>query len=811
MTISIKVKHSIIFSIFLFLFIQTAYTQNITVLEEGSNEPIPGVTLYNFKKNKSLVTDINGKAALAIFNENETIYFQNFLFVKLNLKKSEIAKNNYIVYLKPKVEDLEQIVISASKFEQSKRDIPQTIISVSAKEIAFANPQTSADLLENTGNIYIQKSQLGGGSPMIRGFSTNRLLISVDGVRMNNAIFRGGNLQNVISIDPFAIKNTEVTLGAGSVVYGSDAIGGVMSFYTKTPQVSYKDELFLSGNALVRYASANEEKTGHFDVNLGYKKWAFLTSVSYTDFDDLRMGSNGPIEYIRPEYVIRENGEDVIVANSNPLVQIPTGYDQINLMQKIRYEPSDNLNFDLGVYYSTTSDYSRYDRLIRYRGDTLRSAEWNYGPQEWFMGNFQLTKLSSNSNLYDKIQATLAYQNFKESRRDRDFQSPLREVRAESVDAISFNIDLEKKLNTKTSLFYGIEYLHNTVGSEGYEENIETNEVAPNVTRYPDGSTWQSIAAYASLKHKPNAKFVFQSGLRFNQVIAKADFTDNNVFLELPFNDAEVNTGDLTGTAGITWSPSDLIQWKLNASTAFRAPNIDDIGKVFDSEPGSVVVPNKDLKAEYAYSGELGLKLNFENIVILDLATYYTFLDNALIRRDYELNGETEIIYDGELSTIQAIQNASKAWIYGFEVGLEVNFSKNLKLTSQYNVIGGTEDNNGVEEPVRHVAPNFGRTHFIWKKNKFLLDAFMVYNNELSFNQLSPSESAKDYIYAKDANGNPYAPSWYTLNLRTQYQWNDKFSITAGIENITDQRYRPYSSGISAAGRNLIIALKYTL
>jgi hemoglobin/transferrin/lactoferrin receptor protein len=441
----------------------------------------------------------------------------------------------------------------------------------------------------------------------------------------------------------------------------------------------------------------------------------------------------------------------------------------------------------------------------------LRSAEWNYGPQEWFMGNLQLTKHSSSSNIYDKLQATLAYQNFKESRQDRDFQSPIRRVRAESVDAISLNVDLEKSISNKTSLFYGMEYVHNTVGSEGYDQNIETNETTAMVTRYPDASTWQSIAAYTSLKYKPNSKFVFQSGLRFNQVIAKADFRANNVFLNLPFDNAEVNAGALTGTAGMSWTPSDLIQWRLNASTAFRAPNIDDIGKVFDSEPGAVVVPNKDLEAEYAYGGELGLKLNFEHKVILDLATYYTFLDNALIRRDYELNGETEIIYDGELSTIQAIQNASKAWIYGFEVGLEVNFSENLKLRSQYNVIGGTEDNNGVEEPVRHVAPNFGRTHLIWKNNKVQLDAFVVYNSELSFNQLASSERVKDYMYALDVNGNPYAPSWHTLNLRTQYQWNDNLSLTASLENITDQRYRPYSSGISAPGRNLIVAVAYTL
>jgi len=241
---------------------------------------------------------------------------------------------------------------------------------------------------------------------MIRGFSTNRLLITVDGVRMNNAIFRSGNIQNVISIDPFSIQNTEVSLGAGNVIYGSDAIGGVMSFYTKKPQVSYSDSTFIKTEAVARYATASNEKTVHLGLNYGLKKWALISNASYTSFDDLRMGSRGPNDYLRPEFVATTGGEDVIIKNSNPLVQKFSGYNQINLMQKVRYEPQDNLTFDLGVFYTATSDYPRYDRLIRYRNDTLRSAEWYYGPQKWFMSNFNVTKLSSNSNLYDKIQAT---------------------------------------------------------------------------------------------------------------------------------------------------------------------------------------------------------------------------------------------------------------------------------------------------------------------------------------------------------------------------------------------------------------------
>ncbi len=797
-----------------FFFIIIAYSsaeaQNIKVLNKISKEPIYGVAIYNIDKSKSIVTNFRGEADISDFSIDEYIYFKHLSHILKKLKKQNIGKSR-TVFLESNTQGLDEIVISASKFQQNRKDIPQKIISLNSENIKFINPQTSAYLLENTGQVFVQKSQMGGGSPMIRGFSTNRLLITIDGIRMNNAIFRGGNLHNVISIDPFSIQNTEVTLGAGSVIYGSDAVGGVMSFYTQKPKLSYNDSLMVKSNAILRYASANNENTGHLDLNLGYKRWGLLTNISYTKFGDLTMGKHGPDTYLRPEFILATNTGDQIIQNRDPLTQKYSGYNQLNLMQKVRFEPHENINFDLGLHYSTTSDIPRYDRLIRYRDNTLRSAEWNYGPQRWFMANFQITKLSSSSNLYDKIKTTLAYQNFQESRKDRNFESNIRNIREEAVDAYSFNLDLEKRFSPKTQFFYGLEYVYNQVTSKGAEENILNGVSLPAVSRYPNGADWQSAAIYSSIKYKPNSKFVFQSGLRFNHIISKANFEENNTFLNLPFKNSKSQSGALTGTAGISWSPNNNIQWKLNASSAFRAPNIDDIGKVFDSEPGSVVVPNENLRPEYAYGGELGVKLNFDKKLIIDMSTYYTYLDNALVRRDFTLNGESQIIYDGELSNVQAIQNASKAWIYGFEVGLKMILTNHLLFSSQYSIIGGTEEVGNIEVPIRHVSPNFGNAHLIWSNNTFKIDAFANFNGELSFNELAPSEIEKAYLYALDSSGNPFSPSWYTLNLRTLYRLNNSTTLTTSIENITDQRYRTYSSGITAPGRNFIISLKYSL
>jgi hemoglobin/transferrin/lactoferrin receptor protein len=786
----------------------TVGAQQIVVVDELENTPIPAAAVFNDLKTKTEITDINGFVTIDKFIGSEKIYVQHISYHKISVLKSSIQDT---IFLTPKATSLNEVVVSASKFQQSKKEVPQTIISIDSKAIQFSNPQTSADLLSNSGRVFVQKSQLGGGSPLIRGFSTNRLLITVDGVRLNNAIFRGGNVQNVLSINPFNVENTEIILGSGSVIYGSDAIGGVMNFYTTTPKLSESKTPNLSARSTVRYASANTEKTAHLDFNVGFQKWGFHTSASVSDFGDLKMGIHGPDDYLSLFYNQQTNAGDVMVSNTTPRIQKFTNFRQIHLAQKVLFKASDDLKFDLGIQYSTTSDYPRYDRLATYDSEgLLRYAEWNYGPQDWLLANIQMTKLSSRSNFYDKIKISAAYQNFKESRINRRFNANTRKIREENVDALSMNFDFYKTLSTTSNIFYGTEYIYNRVGSSGYSEHINTNATERIDSRYPDGSKWQTLAAYLSHKYKPNTKLTIQSGIRYNYVTINADLSANNAFFNLPFKMVNLNTSALTGTFGLSWNPNPTFLWKFNATTAFRAPNIDDIGKMFESEPGLVVVPNSNLKPEYAYGGELGLTVNLNESVIFDASTYYTYLDNALVRKNFTVHGESVMEYDGELSDIQAIQNASRSWIYGFEAGLKVRFSKALKLTSQYSYVQGVQEEVlGVELPVRHVAPVFGNVHIIWNHNKLQIDGFINYNGTLRHSEIS-AELA-DTLFALDAQGNPYAPSWYTLNLRTQFNFNKAISFVGTIENITNQRYRPFSSGISAPGTNLILALTYKL
>lgn len=705
--------------------------------------------------------------------------------------------------------ELSEVIISANRWKQNSKEVPQKVGVITTRNVVFHNPQTAADLLTLSGKVFMQKSQQGGGSPMIRGFATNRLVYAVDGVRMNTAIFRGGNIQNVISLDPFATESTEIVFGPGSVMYGSDAIGGVMSFQTVSPQFATSKKTAVSGHAVSRFSTANNEKTGHFDVNVGWTKWASFTSISSNEFGDLKMGSHGPEEYLRPFYVQRQNGVDVVVTNEDPLVQKPTAYSQINVMQKLRYKPNEKWDFQYGLHFSETSSYSRYDRHIRYNSLGLpRYGAFNYGPQKWTMNNLNVTH-QSNSKFFDEMVLRLAHQFFEESRISRNINSPNRDIRTEKVNAYSINIDFSKAISLTHKAYYGVEYVLNDVNSTGINQNIVAGTSQAGPSRYPQ-ATWQSMGVFLNNQYLVTDKTSLQAGLRYNKYILKADF--DTTFYPFPFTEANIDNGSLTGSAGIVFRPTDKWLISSNIATAFRSPNVDDVGKVFDSEPGSVVIPNPNLEAEYAYNVDLNVAKMFGKSVKVDVSTYYTLLDNALVRRDFTLNGASEIVYDGELSQVQAIQNAAEANVYGIQAGVEVKLPTGFRFSTDLNFQKGEEElDNGDKSPSRHAAPFFGISRVAYANSKVDLELNFQFSDKVAFKDLAEEEKGKKEIYALDRNGNPYSPSWYTLNLKSMYKLTENFTLTAGIENITDQRYRPYSSGIVAPGKNFVLSVRATL
>lgn len=775
----------------------------ILTLTNAQGAPLPGATVAGQPSGAFAITGPDGHAKLSSFSSTDTLVIQLLGYHSRRVPYIAAKEKGFHLELEQAVLALGQVVVSASRWAQNASRVPNRVSTIRAEEVLLRNPQTAADLLGSSGEVFIQKSQQGGGSPMIRGFATNRLLIAVDGVRMNTAIFRSGNLQNVISLDPFATERTELLFGPGSVLYGSDAIGGVMAFYTLTPTLADSQSRGPSGSAALRYASANEELTGHFDLNIGGRRWAAVSSFSHNRYGALRMGQHGPEEYLRTFYVQRIDGEDRVITNPDPLQQTPSGYGQINLMQKVRFRPNTAWDFTYAFHYSETTDYARYDRLIRTQGGLPRSAEWSYGPQVWQLNQLQASHSNPN-RLYDEARLSLAHQYFEESRIDRGFGDPVRRTRTEAVDALAANLDFTKRLGRQQRLLYGLEALRNQVKSEGTFENLATGSTTAGPSRYPQAE-WQSYAAYLTYQLEASPKLRLQAGARYNHFLLKADF--DTTFFPFPFTTAQLNNGALTGSLGAVFRPQPSWALRLNLSSGFRSPNVDDVGKVFDSEPGSVVVPNPKLGAEYAYNAELGLSKVVGDGLQLDLTGYYTLLNNALVRRDFALAGQDSIIYDGTLSQVQAVQNAARARVYGLQAGVDAQWPNGWGLHARFNIQEGVEElEEGGTTPLRHAAPWFGvfRLQYEWEALQLELNA--QYHRAFAYEDLSRSERDKPFLYATDSDGNPYAPDWYTLDFRALYRVNSTFSLSAGVENLTDQRYRPYSSGLAGAGRNMVLS-----
>ncbi|MEY3368510.1 MAG: hypothetical protein RI973_1665 [Bacteroidota bacterium] len=783
----------------------TCHSQVITVKEAAGGAPLEGVTLVSEHPASFAVTDRNGQADIASFRGSRRIEVAMLGCQTAVRSFQSLEQDSFLLFLAATSLPLEEVVVSATRWEQREGEVPQTITTITPKAVAFQNPQTAADLLGTTGEVFIQKSQQGGGSPMIRGFAANRVLIVVDGVRMNTAIFRGGNLQNVISVDPFSLERTELLFGPGSVIYGSDALGGVMSFNTLNPRLAETTASFVSGSATLRHATANRERTAHVHANAAWKKWALVSSFTYSNYGDLRMGSHGPDDYLRREYVQRVNGQDLVLQNENPRLQLPTGYRQFNLLEKVRFQPGKHWDITLGFQYAATSDFDRYDRLLRYRDGLPRSAEWRYGPQRWLSNQLAISHTRANG-LYDEMVLRATFQQFEESRIDRDFNDPLRRTRLELVDAYSLNLDFQKAAGKGHQLFYGLELVYNDVNSRGKDTQLDSGETNPGPSRYPL-ARWASQAAYLSWRFRLSPRWILHSGARFSSQQLHADF--DNRFYPFPFETVNLNNGALTGNAGITFLPGDGWRIRASLSTGFRSPNVDDMGKVFDSAPGLVVVPNPDLAAEYAWSGELGVVHQWREWIKWELTAFYTLLDNAMVQRDFSLNGQDSILYDGELSRVQAVQNAAGARVAGLQTGLDLALSRGLLLSARFTWQRGEEElEDGTTDPLRHAVPWFGVSRLSYSRVRWRAEAALLYCGEISYGNLPQEERAKDYLYAGDAAGRPYSPAWAIINLKAECRIAKDWFVNVGLENMTDRRYRPYSSGIAAAGRNFILSIR---
>lgn len=726
-----------------------------------------------------------------------------FILVVSNLNL--FAQNNQNDTIRKSV-DLDEIVISVNKSEELKRHTSSQIHVISSKQIKFDNPQTSADIIANTGQIMVQKSQQGGGSPVIRGFEANKILLVIDGVRMNNLIYRGGHLQNVLTIDPNILEKVEVLFGPASTIYGSDALGGSIHFITKKPEYRTKNNKEADFGFMQRLNSVNNGMTTNLNFIFRFKKIATLSSISYNNFGDLKMGKNKNFLFdsligLRNFYVERINNTDSSIANNDKYLQVKSGYSQIDLLQKIVFKTGKRDEQIFNVQYSNTSNILRYDRLTEIKNGMPRFAEWYYGPQSRFLVSYNLSL--KPVGCIDLMNLNISRQKINEIRVNRNFKENNLDTRTEEVWVTGINYYLQKNIR-KHKIMAGYDAQFNKLKSIAKRDNIITETTSPLDTRYPDGDNLlYTNSIFLTHSWFISNKLTFNDGARIGFSKLESNIK-NNSFYNLPVTDVVQKNKVPSGFVGVVYNPLKNIKTSFQVSTGYRIPNVDDLSKIFESAKGIVIIPNPDLKPEYTISNEAGISYKPSKNVRIEVAIWHTDYFNAIITDAVRLNGKDSINYAGTMSKIFANKNAGKAYIQGFSLAVNVNFLKDAQAYGNLCYTKGRVTNTGTEQPLDHILPVIANAGVSWAVKKLTAEFILNFNGKKPLSQYS--NSGEDNLQYATPEG---TPAWLIASVKAGYKINKKITVQAGCENILNTNYRVFASGINAPGRNFYFTFRF--
>ena len=747
-----------------------------------------------------------------LINLKRKTIFDSISFIKENKdlitkSKKDLTDNIFKVLLSPS-NSLPVFETKTNKHSQIHNSLKEIYHeSVSLNDIYNSQASSGAELLLLTNGVTIQKSQAGGGSPIIRGFEANRILLMIDGVRMNNAIYRSGHLQNSLTVDPFIIENCDVIYGSSAVSYGSDAIGGVIHYKTIEPKLSKIDnKKNISFNYLTRLNSGTEEMTNHFNLNVGFKKLASFTSFTYKQFGDIKMGSrrtHGYSDWGKVHHnVINFNNKDTLAVNSNPLLQKGIGYEQLDLTQKVLFQPLDNLSFTFNSQISSSSNIARFDQLNNIGPAGPQFSQWDYGPQKRWM-NSLLLKSNFKLPFFDKINAVISHQKIEESRITRKFQNQNQEINIENVDVFGASIEAVKVLGTFSNISYGTEVYKNYVKSDGYSLDINSNEKNRINSRYPDGGSELMLSGFYAIFNLKKNHFSVFTGIRYSLNSVLGVFEDTSVQLLSP--NIELENKSLNGSFNFSYYPHQKTKITFDLSSGFKSPNIDDLGKVFIKDD-FITVPNNSLSPERSYCSSLGWKQKFyllQNNLKLHFfnAAYTTYLKNVIVKNNFELNGNEQLFYSNSYYRIIANQNNGNALIYGLNSSVGISLFEKFILKGSISYTKGyiLKDNT----PFGHIPPVTGKISINYNNRNWKFSTFSFFNGNKPRNSFgrgnvdNPNEACS-FGY----------PKWWTLNFKTEHFINENFKIILGCYNLLDIHYKTFASGISSPGRSFLATFK---
>ena len=681
---------------------------------------------------------------------------------------------------------LAPIVVTASRLEQEASQAPYTTAIIDSEFIWENTRRTLPEALQYTPGVMVQETAYGHGSPIIRGFTGRQNLLLVDGVRINNSTFRGGPVQYWNTIDSLSIDHMELIKSQGSVLYGSDAVGGTLNAFGKSSRFLTEPagQTFLGGSAFYEYRSNGQgTNLGRLETETGVGgKFGILFGVSLKDFGDI---------------------EDHAVGRMKG-----TGYPEQDFDLRFDYAITQDSTLTLASYYVNQDDISRWHRTLNNPGWT--DGDHFAGPGTYKYDNYDqehsLTYLryaGKNPQANAAIKrwsATLSFQKVDDSEALDKNNNAKDQIQSLYTQVQTWGIDttLESNIGPGT-LVYGFDFYHDGVDSSGWSNNTAGTQLKEKLP-VADDSSYNMLGIFTQYTWKPVTPLEITAGGRYTHVSADLGrfygydaATDTTTLLHDQSFDWDSFVGSLRGIYHIDphWSVYGGI------SQSFRAPNLNDLSGDITSLADTKARGSVDAEPEKYLTYEIGVRQESATFTS-NAAVFYTDITDGL-----------SSVKDG---TRSITTNAADGYVYGAELEGAWRINPQWLLsgyvawmdgrTEAPEVLGGPV----INKPMSKQMPLTGSVALRWtdSSQKYWIEGrILAANNE---DRITAADQAADYQRIPTGG----TPGYIVACVHAGWKVNDHLDLTCGIENLTDEDYRNHGSGQNEPGINGIVGAKVT-
>jgi hemoglobin/transferrin/lactoferrin receptor protein len=613
------------------------------------------------------------------------------------------------------------------------------------------------DVLDGIPGLAVQRTGPGQGAPIVRGFIGSAVLLVVDGMRVNNSLFRPAPNQYTSLVDPYAISRIEVTRGPGSALFGPDATGGVINIVTPLPRFE-GDEWRRSATALAAAATADRSIVGRVSAAAGKQGSGLSIGTTLQHHGDVRAGG----------------GE----------VQAPSAYNSLAADATGHLEHGQHAT-TAWLQLAMQPSLPRTDEMIAGFGqDEPAAAVFRYQPSRRSFAHVRHL-IREPAGALEGIELHAAWQRIEDDRRIRDTGSTEETLESNHDDSIGLAARSVGPV-LGGELTFGADYWLDRVASSRQSLDLETGAMMPISGRFADGSAMHQFGAFGEGRRRVGP-VALRAALRagFTRIdIAKADREIG----------ATINSLSWAGELGAEVPLGRDVYLVSNAGRAFRPPNIQDLSGLGPRPGNRYQIPADDLGDERSLGVDVGVRTRGPRLE----AELFGF---GMINDD-----RIEVVETGEVTPdgrdIVTSANTAESRLVGVEAALRVRPRADVELlTSATWIYGNQRTVAGGHEPADRLPPGGGRVEARWRAFPYLrLDA--AARGALAQRRLSERDRTDPRI---DPEG---TPAFFTLHAAAVLALGD-FELAARFDNLLDRSYREHGSGTQAPGFDASLLVRW--